>query len=45
LMEMAGYAERNGLANHSGWLQPVCRAAFELRIAASSAMLRRMSLR
>lgn len=45
LMEMAGYAERNGLASHSGWLQPVCRAAIELRVAASSAMLRRMSLR
>jgi len=45
LMDMAGYAEPNGLASHSGWLQPVCRAAIELRVAASSAMLRRMSLR
>ena len=45
LMEMADYAERNSLSEDSARMQTVRASALQLRLAATGAMIRRISLR
>jgi hypothetical protein len=45
LLEMTDYAERNALSYDSARMEAARTAAFELRAAATRAMIRRISLR
>ena len=45
MLEMMDYAERNALSYDSARMEAVRAAAFELRAAATRAMIRRISFR